>query len=83
MAQDQLWAQTETRRLRSLAAPWFLCPEGSRQVPLNSSGVLPVLTGLTVLLEGYLSPGATWVWSPVAEGPLQAQTETGRLMLLF
>ena len=27
----------ETRRILSLAVPWFLCPEGSQWVPLSSS----------------------------------------------
>jgi hypothetical protein len=38
VAQDQLLAQTETGRILSLAAPQFLCPEGSRRVPLSRSG---------------------------------------------
>ena len=37
VAQDQLWAQTVTERLLSQTAPRFLCPEGSRRVPLSSS----------------------------------------------
>ena len=41
--------------------------------------VLPVLTGLSVLLGGLISPGAIWVWSPVAVNLLQAETETRRL----
>ena len=38
MAQDQLQVQTETGRILPQADPQFLCPEGSGQVPLSSSG---------------------------------------------
>ena len=38
VAQYQLWAQMETGRLSSQAAPQFLCPGGSPKVPLSSSG---------------------------------------------
>ena len=41
VAQSQFWAQTETGRILSQATPWFLCPEGSRQVPQIRSGGLP------------------------------------------
>ena len=37
VAQDQLLVQIETRRLLSQASHRFLCPEGSRRVPLSSS----------------------------------------------
>ena len=37
VAQDQLWVQMETGRVLSQAAPQFLCPEGSGQVPLSIS----------------------------------------------
>ena len=52
VAQDQLWGQTETRGLPSQAAPQFLSPEGSMQVLMSRSVVLPVLTGLSTALGG-------------------------------
>ena len=39
-----------------------------------------MLTSLSALLGGSLSPGAIWVWSPVVEDQLQVQIETGRLL---
>jgi hypothetical protein len=41
----------ETGRILSQAAPWFLCPEGSRQIPLSSSG------GLTCVHRPVSTPG--------------------------
>ena len=45
MPQDQLWVQMETRRILSLALPWFMCPDDSGRVPprpgiLTESGCL-------------------------------------------
>lgn len=40
MAQGKLRAQTETGRIGSETASWFLCPEGSRQVPQSRSSDL-------------------------------------------
>jgi hypothetical protein len=56
VAQDQLWAQTETGRLLSQAAPLFLCPEGSRGFLWAAVEVLPALTGLSTLLGDLLPP---------------------------
>ena len=38
--------------------------------------VLPAFTGLSALTGGSLPPSTIWVWRPVAEDLLQAQTET-------
>ena len=54
VAQDQLWAQTETRILLSQATPRFLCPEGSGWVPLSSSGG-PTCTHRLVCTPGMLA----------------------------
>jgi hypothetical protein len=40
VVQDQLWVQRKTGRILSQAAPLFLCPEVSGQVPLIRSGGL-------------------------------------------
>lgn len=61
--QDQLWAQMKNGRVLSQAAPQFLCPEGSRQVPLSSSGGLPALTGLSALKVIFLVASALLVQS--------------------
>jgi hypothetical protein len=55
VAQDQLWVMIETGRLLSQVAPWFLCPEGSGRVPLNSSGG-PICTHRPVHTPGGLTP---------------------------
>ena len=55
MAQDQFWVQMENGRLLSQASPWFLCPEGSEQVPLSSSGC-PTCTHRPVHTPGRLTP---------------------------
>ena len=67
VAQDQLWAQTETGRLLSQAAPWFLCPQGSGRVSLSSMGD-PTYNHRPVCTPWRLFPSQCyWVWSPVAE----------------
>jgi hypothetical protein len=40
VAQDQFLVLRETGRLLSQTTPGFLCPEGSRRVPLSSIGGL-------------------------------------------
>jgi hypothetical protein len=58
---EELWhrvnsrAQTETGKILSLVVPWFLCPDGSGQVPLGPGilaevVVLPVFSGMSALL---------------------------------
>jgi hypothetical protein len=42
--------------------------------------VLPVLTGVLVLLGDQLSPGGIWLWSAVAQCQLLAQMQTGRIL---
>jgi hypothetical protein len=37
VAQDLLWPKMQTSRILSQAAPCFLCPESSGQVPLSRS----------------------------------------------
>jgi hypothetical protein len=37
VAQSQLWVQTETGRILSPDVPWFLCPDGSGPVLVNST----------------------------------------------
>ena len=55
--------QTETGKILCLAVPWFLFPDGSGRFPLGPGilveiVVLPVLTGVLVLLADQLSTGA-------------------------
>ena len=64
LSQDQLWVQTETRRLLSQAARCFLCPEGPGQVPLSSSGG-PACTHRSVCTPGRLAPS----WHYLSMGP--------------
>ena len=45
--------------------------------------VLPVLTGVSALLGDLLCPGGIWVWRAVEQGLLQAQMETGRILIYF
>jgi hypothetical protein len=77
--------QTETKRSCLWADPWFLCPDGSGQVPLGQ-GILsevlvfPVLAGVSALLGDQLSTNSIWVWSSVAQDLLQVQMETGRIL---
>ena len=42
--------------------------------------VLPVLTGVSALLEDQLSPEGILVCNVVAEDQLRMQTETGRIL---
>lgn len=56
---------------------WFLCPDGSGWVPLGPGiwaevVVLPVLSGVPVLLGIQLSPNVIYVWSSVAQDQLWA-----------
>ena len=70
--------QMETGKILLQAAPWFLCPEGLRQVPLCRSG------GLTCAHRHVHTPGRpalSWsyfVCSSVVHDQLWAQKETGR-----
>jgi hypothetical protein len=52
-------------RILSQGTPWFLCPEGSWQVPLGPGisaevVVLPMLSGVLTLLGDQLSPGGIY-----------------------
>ena len=62
----QLWlrvssrAQKETKRILTLAVPWFLCPDGSVWVPLVPDlwaevVILPVFSGMSALLGDQFS----------------------------
>jgi hypothetical protein len=65
VAQDQLWAQKPEG-----SCPRLLLGSCVLRVPGGSLWtkvvVLPVLTGLSALLGGQLSPSSIWVWSAVA-----------------
>ena len=80
MSQGQLLAQMETRRVLSQAAPWFLRPDDSRQVPWSRSCGLPVFTGKSAVPRAQLSPSSIWVWSTVEQDQLPMQMETGRFL---
>ena len=87
VAQGQLQMQIDSRSIWSQAAPRFLCSGGSRRGPLRLGiwaevVVLPVLSGVSALLEDQLSPRGIWVWKAVAQGQLQVQMET-RSSILF
>lgn len=76
MAQGQLLVQMETSRILSQSVPRFLCPQGSGQIPLGPGikaevVVSPVLSDVTALLGGQLSPGENWV-----HGQLLVYTKT-------
>ena len=65
--------QMETRKILSLAVPWFLCPDGSGQVLLQSGiwaevVVLPVLTGMSALLGYQVSLEGICIWRAVSLG---------------
>ena len=45
--------------------------------------ILPVLTGVPVLLENQPSPSDIWAWSTVAQNHLWVQMETGSLGIFF
>lgn len=81
MAQGQLLVQTETSRILSQSVPRFLCPQGSGQIPLGPGikaevVVSPVLSDVTALLGGQLSPGENWVQRAVVHGQLPVYTKT-------
>ena len=78
MAQGHSRAQMGTKRILSLAAPQFLGPVGSEQVPLGTGiwaavVISPVIFDVSTLLGDLLSlggtgiPGRTWVWIAMAQ----------------
>jgi hypothetical protein len=82
MAQDQLWVQTESRRILYQAVPFFLCPDVSWHVPWSISGGLtcahrlvgtprrPAFSRWCLGMERYGTGSAP---SSVAQDQLQAQ----------
>lgn len=81
VAQGQLLVQMETSRILSQSAPRFLYPQGSGQGPLGLGiwaevVVSPVMSDVTALLGGQLSPGENWVQRAVVHGQLPVYTKT-------
>jgi hypothetical protein len=61
----------------SFPVTWGLCNEGSLWAEVV---VLPVVTGLSALLEDPLTPSSIWLWSAVAQDQFRVQMETWRIL---
>ena len=95
VAQDKLWDQGETIRLLSQGAPWFLCPQVSRYVPLRRSGDLTCshrlvsTPGRLALFQWYLCMercGTGSALDTMAQDQLQFQetgTHTENIFIIF